>query len=201
MSTSYTVSPTAYFKIYLHGVKHPSKPVNGVLLGTASSTATGKLVEIQDAIPLLHHWTSLSPMMEIGLDLAAQHASSENMQIVGYYQASDRIDDTTLAVVGEKVAGRIRKTFPDAIAFVVDGSRFGSGEQCLVPYIFTPSSIWRPASDSSQIAPWTSSSPFQLSDPSTPQKALELVKEQNAHFAFGDFDDHLEDVTIGTPFC
>jgi ER membrane protein complex subunit 8/9 len=24
-----------------------------------------------------------------------------------------------------------------------------------------------------------------------------LVQEQNLHFAFGDFDDHLEDVTIG----
>ncbi|KAF9046651.1 hypothetical protein BJ165DRAFT_1345730 [Panaeolus papilionaceus] len=194
MSTTYIVSPTAYLKIYLHGVKHPSKPVNGILLGTLSTSA-GNRVEIQDAVPLLHHWTSLSPMMEIGLDLATQHASSENLKIVGYYQASERIDDTTLAVVGEKVANRIRKTFPDAIAFAVDGSKFAAGEQCL-PYVFTSSSLWRPASDGSSTAPWTNSSPFQLSDPSSPQKALELVKEQNAHFAFGDFDDHLEDVTI-----
>ena len=26
---------------------------------------------------------------------------------------------------------------------------------------------------------------------------MRLVQEQNLHFAFGDFDDHLEDVTIG----
>ena len=30
-----------------------------------------------------------------------------------------------------------------------------------------------------------------------PIQAVKLVQEQNLHFAFGDFDDHLEDVTIG----
>lgn len=63
---TYTVAYNAYLKIFLHAAKHPHKPVNGVLLGNASGS--GK-VTIDDAIPLLHHWTSLSPMMEIGLDL------------------------------------------------------------------------------------------------------------------------------------
>ncbi|KAG5336879.1 hypothetical protein C0989_011669 [Termitomyces sp. Mn162] len=62
---SYTLSATTYFKIFFHAAKHPHKQINGVLLGKKSA---GDVI-IEDAVPLLHHWTSLSPMMEIGLDL------------------------------------------------------------------------------------------------------------------------------------
>lgn len=70
---SYTVSDLAYTKIILHALKHPHQPVNGVLLGSPSSSG---VVEIVDTIPLLHHWTSLSPMMEIGLDLVSIFSAS-----------------------------------------------------------------------------------------------------------------------------
>lgn len=66
MASSYSVADKAYLKIFFHVAKHPHKQVNGVLVG--QQTASG-VVEIVDAIPLLHHWTNLSPMMEIGLDL------------------------------------------------------------------------------------------------------------------------------------
>ena len=62
---SYSVLHQAYVKIALHAAKYPHKHVNGVLLGESK----GAVVNIVDAIPLLHHWTSLSPCMEIGLDL------------------------------------------------------------------------------------------------------------------------------------
>lgn len=62
---SYSILHKAYVKIFFHAAKHPHKQVNGVLLGKIASD----VVIIQDVIPLLHHWTSLSPMMEIGLDL------------------------------------------------------------------------------------------------------------------------------------
>jgi guanine deaminase len=41
------------------------------------------------------------------------------MTLVGYYQACERLDDTALAPIGERVAGKIREQFTDAIAFVV----------------------------------------------------------------------------------
>lgn len=69
MST-YTLSNQAYIKIFFHAAKHPQRSVNGVLLGKAEASG----VVIQDAVPLLHHWTSLSPMMEIGLDLVSHTA-------------------------------------------------------------------------------------------------------------------------------
>lgn len=66
MATKYTITGPAYIKLFFHLAKHPHQRVNGVLIG--KQTPDGD-VEATDAIPLLHHWTSLSPMMEIGLDL------------------------------------------------------------------------------------------------------------------------------------
>ncbi|KAF7422847.1 hypothetical protein PC9H_011006 [Pleurotus ostreatus] len=184
----YTVSSKAYLKIFFHVAKHPHTPVNGVLLGSLSSN----VVSIVDAVPLLHHWTSLSPMMEIGLDLATQHAASLGLQLVGYYQASERLDDTALAPVGERVASKIKDGFSDAIAFVIDGETIGSGAPALLPYESTgptPSS-WRPSP--------SDSTPYSLDDPAIPPRAVSLVRESRLHEKFGDFDDHLEDVTIGS---
>lgn len=53
---------------------------------------------------------------------AIQHAESEGLKVVGYYQACERLDDTALAPVGEKVASKIKGIFEDAIAFVVCSS-------------------------------------------------------------------------------
>lgn len=66
---SYTLAHEAYLKIIFHAAKHPHLPVNGVLVGKLSLSNS---VIIEDAIPLLHHWTSLSPMMEISLDLVSE---------------------------------------------------------------------------------------------------------------------------------
>jgi hypothetical protein len=65
---TYSIAHDAYLKVIFHAAKHPHLPVNGVLLGKHSSS---NAVVIEDAIPLLHHWTSLSPMMEISLDLVS----------------------------------------------------------------------------------------------------------------------------------
>lgn len=52
------------------------------------------------------------------------------MKVVGYYQACERLDDTALAPVGEKVASKIKAQFEDAIAFVV---RQTTTKACLQP--------------------------------------------------------------------
>lgn len=65
---AYVLSHKAYLSLLLHAAKHPHKPVNGVLLGKSSGTDT---VDIVATVPLLHAWTSLSPMMEIGLDIVS----------------------------------------------------------------------------------------------------------------------------------
>ncbi|KAG0704228.1 Metallo-dependent hydrolase [Suillus ampliporus] len=188
---SYSLSENAYLKIFFHAAKHPHLPVNGVLLGRQTSD----VVVIEDVIPLLHHWTSLSPMMEIGLDLAKGHAEAQDMTLVGYYQASERLDDTALAPVGERIAQKIRDQFNDAVAFVIDGDKLGTGDPALLPYLPQPStSFWRPYV--AQIPAFTTGSNFSLANPDSPSRAITLVRDHNLHEKFGDFDDHLEDVTI-----
>jgi hypothetical protein len=41
------------------------------------------------------------------------------LNLVGYYQACERIDDTALAPVGERVAGKLKDGFKNAVALVV----------------------------------------------------------------------------------
>ena len=60
--------------------------------------------------------------------------------------------------------------------------------------------IEKPYSASSSTSSWRpvlTPGFFQLASSDLPIQAVKLVEEQNLHFAFGDFDDHLEDVTIG----
>ncbi|KAF9005442.1 hypothetical protein BDQ17DRAFT_348710 [Cyathus striatus] len=193
MASSYTISPQAYFKVFFHAAKHPHKPVNGVLLGNADDTGA---VIIEDAIPLLHQWTGLSPMMEIGLDLAGQHAEANDMKLVGYYQAGERLDDAALAPVGEKVAEKVRAGFRDAVAFVIDGEQIGTDSAALIPYVpqASSSASWRP--HSSNVQPFSPGSIFQLFSNDLPSRAVALVRDDYSHNSFGDFDDHLEDVSV-----
>ena len=65
-SPSFQLADIAYTKIILHTLKHPHQTVNGVLLGVP---AAGRTIDIVDTVPLQHHWTNLSPMMEAGLGI------------------------------------------------------------------------------------------------------------------------------------
>ena len=65
-SPNFRLEDLAYAKIILHALKYPHQTVNGVLLGSPSSSSC---VTIVDAVPLQHHWTNLTPMMEVGLGM------------------------------------------------------------------------------------------------------------------------------------
>lgn len=77
MSSTYTLSPLGYLKALAHAAKHPSSTVIGLLVGTVSSTSQ---VTIEDAIPLLHHWTALSMALGAGLQLVRSVQSSSPLQ-------------------------------------------------------------------------------------------------------------------------
>lgn len=47
----------------LHAAKYPSSAVCGVLLGT--NTTHG--IQVETAIPFFHHWTTVTPMLEVAL--------------------------------------------------------------------------------------------------------------------------------------
>ncbi|KAI0030035.1 hypothetical protein K488DRAFT_55102 [Vararia minispora EC-137] len=180
----YTLSDLAYTKVIVHSLKYPHARVNGVLLGTNK----GKEVEVSDAVPLLHHWTSLSPMMEIGLDLTKTYAAGRALTIVGYYEASEYVDEgvASLGKVGERVTSKIREGFTDALAIVVDSAKLGQdSDPALIPYTATSSGAFGAANPST----------LQLSD-AVITRALDIARNNALSDSFGDFDDHLENIRI-----
>ena len=66
-SPNFHLNDLPYTKLICHALKYPHKTVNGLLLG--HHPAPNVPIEIVDAVPLQHHWTNLSPMMEIGLGM------------------------------------------------------------------------------------------------------------------------------------
>lgn len=53
----------AYAIPLLHAAKYPGSAVCGVLLGHNTSNGS----EIKSAVPFFHHWTTVTPMLEVAL--------------------------------------------------------------------------------------------------------------------------------------
>jgi hypothetical protein len=106
MSASWTLSPEAYALPILHAAKHPSASVNGLFIGSSSSKSIAR------AIPLHHLPQSLqySFAPELSFELVAKHVESleGGLEIVGYYQANERLDDDNLGQRGEKILAALK---------------------------------------------------------------------------------------------
>ena len=131
----YSISPRAYLKVILHAAKWHGT-VTGLLVGTYDPSS--RAIVIQDAIPLLHHWTDLSPMMEAGLQLvrplprltgctradlalaqAEIHAKAQGFVFLGLYVANEGVDDTTVPASTAAAADTMRKELPQTLVIVV----------------------------------------------------------------------------------
>lgn len=179
-SPSFQLADLAYAKIIFHALKHPHHTVNGVLLGAPA--ASGRTVDIFDAVPLQHHWANLSPMMEAGLGMVANYARTRQLHIVGYYQAPERVGDTTLSPVGERVASKIKESFETPVALVVNGSKLDDENGgALVSYVPISPTIFRPVEGKLRLSR------------SIPGRSLHLARRTDLLGQFGDFDDYLED--------
>lgn len=87
MPAAFSAERAALLKILLHAAGHPSQTVNGILLGKTDSKAAEQqggpgsprpgaqsTVEILDALPLFHSYTTLAPMTEVALIQVSTHA-------------------------------------------------------------------------------------------------------------------------------
>ncbi|KAG8833310.1 hypothetical protein FRC17_010955 [Serendipita sp. 399] len=167
------LSHRAYLSMLLHAAKYPHQTVNGVLLG--SSTPGGEIIA-ERTIPLLHHWTSLSPMIEIGLDLASTYAADAGLRIVAYYQANPTLQHQGFGPVGDKILGKLRQTTPDTVGFIVHLDELSS-KTSEVPALMT-----NPAAH------------VTLQNKRSPGRTLELIASGLQSTSFADFDDHLGNV-------
>ncbi|KAL1498793.1 hypothetical protein AB1Y20_014100 [Prymnesium parvum] len=112
------LSHDAYCVLFLHACKHPSKAVNGLLIGTVTDGA----VRVTKALPLFHSSLALAPMLETALMLADELCKQTGSQLVGYYQANELANDLELGPFGKRIAEKIRSRCPEAAALLLDGS-------------------------------------------------------------------------------
>lgn len=85
--TSYTLTPLAYALPLLHAAAHPESDVAGLLLGPSTPAGSTDSVEVTEALPVLHRYASLSPTMELGIDMARAYGEKKGLRVVGYYEA------------------------------------------------------------------------------------------------------------------
>jgi hypothetical protein len=119
---TYTLSPAAFAIPILHAARYSSSTVTGVLLGRAPATSSNPSsskteVVVEDAVPLLHHYTSLSAMMEVALDLVQEYAGAKGWRVVGYYEA--REDGEGMSRQGERVLRALRAEWDGVFGLVV----------------------------------------------------------------------------------
>ncbi|KAK8854691.1 hypothetical protein IAR55_003430 [Kwoniella newhampshirensis] len=193
-SPTYLITPAAYALPILHAAAHPSSTVIGLFLASSSSTSTStsgpdaREIKVDDAIPLIHNYTNLSPMMEISLELADEYAKSISKTIAGVYVGREEGDG--LGRIGEKLLAKLKEGNDDAFAFVIDNDKLGSGQPAYIPYVLTsPTSFKSLSSTSSTSLP----SPFTLASESLPKELIRTIREKKVFRELRDFDDHLED--------
>ncbi len=119
LAESCSLAPDAYSVLFLHCCRYPTRSLNGLLIGRAD----GDSVSVEQVLPLFHTQISLAPMLEAALLLADEHCQQSGLQIVGYYQANELVDDLDLGPFGKKICEKIRSqsSLSAAAFFVLDG--------------------------------------------------------------------------------
>jgi hypothetical protein len=113
MAKNYVIQSLPALKTLRHLAKYPHSTVIGLFVGTID----GDRVTILDAIPLVHHWLDLSPMLEAGLALAKIHVESKNLKLLGTYVAHSRTDLKSLDIVSQRLNESLQSD--SSIALVV----------------------------------------------------------------------------------
>ncbi|KAG9463196.1 hypothetical protein GDO78_022225 [Eleutherodactylus coqui] len=132
---AYKLTTQAYCKMMLHGAKHPTSSVNGVLVAEKQKhkEVPQQPVLFVDCIPLFHGAIALSPVLEVALTLIDTWCKENSYVIAGYYQGNERLKDNSLTPVAERIAARIAEGFSDAALIMVDNSKFSM--ECIFPSI------------------------------------------------------------------
>ncbi|CAO3613612.1 unnamed protein product [Mucor hiemalis] len=164
----------------LHAAKFPSSAVCGVLLG--KNTADG--VQVETAVPYFHHWTTVTPMLEVALKQTETYAKKNNLSIVGWYQV--------LPERAVKVAETIKKNNNEkAILFLLNNKQMASladDESAITPYVHIENQ-WRKVKE-----PFTTEE-ASFVEKDTYSKVRDLFSS-SAYNRVYDFDEHLDNVSL-----
>jgi len=119
--------------VLLHALKHPSQPLFGLLLGTATASD----IKVTMAVPVAH-LPLLAPTVEAALLQAAPWAASRGLAVVGAYTATATAGDPAAVVPARAVTGLATLSGTPAALFTLDndalldlfslhGGRLGEG--------------------------------------------------------------------------
>lgn len=181
----FQLSGRAYAKLICHSAKYPDREINGALIGTISKK--DNRVQIQDTIPLFHIELGVAPMIEVALNQVELYASSKGLTIVGYYQANETIDDTsineTAACIGKRISTNCDTS---CILMVCNDTVLQQEDNSISLKMFTcsdsSSGVWREQKELSVIN----------GDQTIP--AVKKLIFNGVYKKLIDFDNHLENV-------
>ena len=181
--TKPAISPRAYSKILLHACKYPHKAINGVLLG--DNSRNNESIRVVDAIPLFHQCLGLAPMLEIALTQIDTYCRNSKLQIIGYYQGNENVNDNTPDLIAFKIAEKINENFPNSLLAMIDNQKMDveCKEPALDLYTLTDHK-------------WNDGCGWYLIGDDT---SLALVSELitgKTYQNLVDFDNHLDDITL-----
>ena len=181
--TKPALSPQAYSKIILHACKYPHKAINGVLLGEDSKST--ECTRVVDAIPLFHQCLGLAPMLEIALTQIDTYCRNEGLQIVGYYQANENVNDNSPDLIAYKIAEKINENVPNSLLLMVDNNKMDveCKEPALDLYTLTDNK-WNVGGG------W-----YLIGGDSSLALVSELITGKT-YQNLVDFDNHLDDITL-----
>ncbi|KAI9251799.1 hypothetical protein BDA99DRAFT_444232 [Phascolomyces articulosus] len=187
---SVTVGPDAFALPLLHAAKYPDALVCGVLLGEVNNNGT---IHVKTGLSLFHHWTSMTPMLEVALQQAESYATKKKLKIVGWYQANVGLKDTTLHESVVRVADVIRRNSGQAVVFIVNNEKLGQlndikDGSVILPYTYSEGQ-WRGTKQA-----FTKDSKVTLTNDETYPKVRGMFSSASYHRVI-DFDEHLEDIS------
>mmetsp|Transcript_20858 Transcript_20858/g.45958 ORF Transcript_20858/g.45958 Transcript_20858/m.45958 type:complete len:206 (+) Transcript_20858:75-692(+) len=175
---TYAFDPQAYAKVIMHGCKHSSEAVVGVLIGVLS----GKALRVVDAVPLFHTH-SLGPMLKIAFMLIEQHcrSSGNGLEIIGIYHGS--VSGSTELSPVKGIADKVASNFGSATCWALDLAKM-SQRQFALHGMYHSKDEWKQIS--SEAVSVSDEALKQTGRAISEMKYLEIV----------DFDDHLTDAAL-----
>ncbi|XP_057292050.1 ER membrane protein complex subunit 8-like [Hydractinia symbiolongicarpus] len=179
-----TVSPRSYAKVLLHACKYPHKAVNGILLAEESSK-NSDTIQIVDAVPLFHQCLGLAAMLEIALTQIDTYCRRHKLQIMGYYQANEHVDDNSPDLISYKIAEKINENTPNSILMMVNNQRMDAECKKTALDLYTMSD-----------GKWTISSDCQLIGGDASLALMSELITGKTSQSLVDFDNHLDDISL-----
>lgn len=198
MVGKFEIGEKAYIKAVLHAVKHKTCAVNGLLIGRVNGDGVEDFsLQIVESVPLFHTHLALLPMLELALLQVDEHLSAQDggLQIVGYYHANERFDDTELNPVARKIGDHIVRYCPQAVVLLLDNKQLaalpktGSRKPAMQMYLRDSSRIWKQARQAG------GTSVELLLKETSANNLLEAYMAEGRHQSIVDFDEHLDDIT------